>query len=157
MQKRYGFYHPSAEAVASIMCDLPYKIGNTIFFNLVLYFMTNLRRTPSAFFTFILFSFFTTLVMSTLFRTFGAMSSTLVQALVPSAIIILALNIFTGLVVPPTAMVTWFRWIYYIDPLAYAFESLIVIEFLYRDFDSSAFVPRCPGFENIPGLSSVCI
>jgi len=138
------------------MCDLPYKIGNTIFFNLVLYFMTNLRRTPSAFFTFILFSFFTTLVMSTLFRTFGAMSRTLVQALVPSAIIILALNIFTGFVVPPTAMVPWFRWINYIDPIAYAFESLMVNEFWDRDFDCSAFVPRGPGFENIPGLSRVC-
>src|SRR3569833_132986 len=126
MQKRYGFYHPSAEAVASIMCDLPYKIGNTIFFNLVHYFMTNLRRTPSAFFTINLFSNFTTQVKSTLFRTFGAMSRSLVQARVPSAIIILALIIFTGFVVPPTAMVPWFRWINYIDPIAYAFESLMV-------------------------------
>lgn len=30
--------------------DIPYKVTNTILFSLVLYFMTNLRRTPGAFF-----------------------------------------------------------------------------------------------------------
>ena len=126
---------------------MPYKIGNAIFFNLVLYFMTNLRRTPSAFFIFLLFSFVTTLVMSTLFRTFGAMSRTLVQALVPSAIIILALNIYTGFVVPPIGMVPWFRWINYVDPIAYAFESLMINEFWDRSFDCSTFVPSGPGYD----------
>lgn len=42
-QARYAFYHPSAEAVASMLTDLPYKILNAICFNLVIYFMTNLR------------------------------------------------------------------------------------------------------------------
>lgn len=37
---RYAFYHPSAEAWASMITDMPYKIGNTIAFNVVLYFMT---------------------------------------------------------------------------------------------------------------------
>lgn len=43
---RYAFYHPSAEAFASMFCDLPYKISNAIIFSLTLYFMTNLRREP---------------------------------------------------------------------------------------------------------------
>jgi ABC-type multidrug transport system permease subunit len=29
-----------------MITDLPYKITNAIFFNLILYFMTNLRREP---------------------------------------------------------------------------------------------------------------
>ncbi len=33
--ERYAFYHPSAEAFASVICDLPYKIVNAIFFNLI--------------------------------------------------------------------------------------------------------------------------
>lgn len=33
---RYAFYHPSAEAVSSALMDLPYKILNTIVFNLVI-------------------------------------------------------------------------------------------------------------------------
>jgi ABC-type multidrug transport system permease subunit len=139
-----------------MLCDLPYKIGNCIFFNLVLYFMTNLRRTPSAFFVFLLFSFMTTLCMSTLFRCFGAMSRSLVQALVPSACIILALNIYTGFIVPPPSMVPWFRWINYVDPIGYAFEALMVNEFWDRSFSCNTFVPSGPGYGGISELSRIC-
>jgi ATP-binding cassette, subfamily G (WHITE), member 2, PDR len=37
---KYAFYHPFSEAIASMICDLPNKIGTAIFFNLALYFMT---------------------------------------------------------------------------------------------------------------------
>lgn len=47
---RYALYHPSAESYASMLTDLPYKIGNTIVFNCILYFMTNLNRQPGNFF-----------------------------------------------------------------------------------------------------------
>ena len=83
-----------------MLCDLPNKILTSIFFNLVLYFMTNLRRTPSAFFIFYLFSFVCTLAMSMFFRLLGACSRSLAQAMAPAAILILALVIYTGFVVP---------------------------------------------------------
>ena len=67
-QTRYGFYHPSAESFSSVLVDMPYKIGNNICFNLVIYFMTHLRREPGHFFYFILVSFLMTLAMSGVFR-----------------------------------------------------------------------------------------
>ena len=66
---RYALYHPSAEAFASMITDIPYKIVNSFCFNLVLYFMASLRREPGPFFFFILVSFIVTLVMSMMFRT----------------------------------------------------------------------------------------
>jgi ABC-type multidrug transport system permease subunit len=33
---RYAFYHPSAEAVASALMDMPYKVLNTIIFNVII-------------------------------------------------------------------------------------------------------------------------
>ena len=51
---RYAFYHPSAEAFASMLCDIPYKVLNCIFFSLVIYFMSNLRREVGLFFFFTL-------------------------------------------------------------------------------------------------------
>ncbi|KAK3312070.1 putative ABC transporter [Apodospora peruviana] len=146
-QVRYAFYRPSAEAMAGLICDLPYKIGNAVFFNLVLYFMTNLRREPAAFFTFLIFTFVTTLVMSNMYRTFGALSRTLAQALVPAALIVLALIMYTGFVIPPTSMVPWFRWINYVNPIAYAFESLMINEFSDRMFGCANFVPSWPGHD----------
>lgn len=104
-QSKYAFYHPSSEAIASMLCDLPNKILTSIFFNLTLYFLTNLRRTPSAFFIFYLFSFMCVLAMSMVFRSIGALSRTLAQAMAPAAVLILSLVIYTGFVIPTGEMV----------------------------------------------------
>ena len=111
-----------------MLCDLPNKIGTTIVFDLTLYFLTNLRRTPEAFFTFFLFTFVCTLTMSMFFRCIAALSRTLAQAMAPAAIAILALIIYTGFAIPTRYMKPWFRWINYIDPVAYAFEALMINE-----------------------------
>ncbi|GAW17660.1 hypothetical protein ANO14919_071200 [Xylariales sp. No.14919] len=138
---RYALYHPAAEAVSSMLCDLPYKVINTIVFNTSLYFLTNLRREPGAFFFFLLFSFFTVLGMSMIFRTIASSSRTLSQALVPAAILILDLVVFTGFIVPVDYMLSWCRWLNYVDPLAYAFESMMVNEFSGRQFTCTEIIP----------------
>lgn len=123
---KYAFYHPFSEAVASMICDLPNKILCSVFFNLALYFMTGLRRTPGAFFTFLLFSFVAVLNMSMFFRSIASMSRSLAQAMAPAAIFILALIIYTGFTIPIADMHPWFRWINYVDPVAYVFEALMI-------------------------------
>ena len=155
-QSKYAFYHPFSEAVASIICGLPEKILTSIFFNITLYFLTNLRRTPGAFFTFYLFSFTCTLAMSMLFRTIGALSRTLAQAMAPAAVFILALVIYTGFTVPIRDMHPWFRWINYLDPVAYAFEALMINEFSHRRFDCSTYVPQGNGYENLSADERIC-
>lgn len=137
-------YHPFTEAVASMLCDMPYKLLNMVTFNVTLYFMTHLRRTPGAFFTFLVFSLVTTLTMSMIFRTIASSSRTLSQALVPAAILILGLVIYTGFTIPPTNMLGWSRWMNYIDPIGYGFESLMVNEFHNRNFTClpASFVPK---------------
>ncbi|KAF4498000.1 ATPase, partial [Fusarium agapanthi] len=138
---RYAMYHPSSEAVASMLCDMPYKILNAFMYNLTLYFMTNLRREPGPFFFFLFITFITTLCMSMIFRTIASASRTLSQAMVPAALLILALVTFTGFVIQIDYMHGWCRWINYVDPLAYAFESLMVNEFHNRKFECNLFIP----------------
>lgn len=153
--QRYALYHPSAEAYASMLTDIPYKIGNAVCFNLALYFMTNLRREPGRFFFFLLISFMLTLVMSMLFRTIASVSRTLQQALTPTAILILAIVIYTGFAIPVPYMLGWARWMNYLDPVAYAFEALMVNEFHGRNFfcDGSQLVP---GYPDASIQNSVC-
>ncbi|KAI9367195.1 ABC-2 type transporter-domain-containing protein [Aspergillus egyptiacus] len=157
-QARYAMYHPFAEAIASMMCDMPYKTINAVTFNIPLYFMTKLRQEPGAFFTFLLFSYVTTLTMSMLFRTMAASSRTLSQALVPAAILILGLVIYTGFTIPTRNMLGWSRWMNYINPIAYGFESLMVNEFEGRVFRCSdaEWIPSGPGYESIPHSNKVC-
>ncbi|KAJ5399552.1 hypothetical protein N7465_010041 [Penicillium sp. CMV-2018d] len=155
-QSRYAFYHPFTEAVASMLCDVPYKLANSFTFNIPLYFMSNLKREPGAFFIFWIFSLVTTFTMSMVFRTFGAASRSLAQALVPAALLILGLVIYTGFIIPTKDMLGWSRWMNYIDPIAYSFESMMVNEFRYREFACLAFVPSGEGYENVDAINTIC-
>lgn len=157
--KTYAFYHPVSEAIASMVCDIPNKLTTSIFFSLTLYFMTNLRREPGAFFIFYLFGFSCTLAMSMIFRTMASVSRTLSQALVPAALLILALVIYTGFAIPISYMKPWFRWINYLNPVGYAFESMMINEFRNRRIPCTVFVPSgtvSPEYENVSGNERVC-
>ncbi|KAH6633454.1 ABC transporter CDR4 [Boeremia exigua] len=154
---RYALYHPSAEAFASMLTDMPYKIANAITFNLVLYFMTNLRREPGNFFFFVLISFTLTLVMSMFFRSIASLSKSLVQALAPAAILILGLVIYTGFAIPPSYMLGWSKWIRYVNPVSYGFEALMINEFVGRQYECNAFVPQGPSYNlAADSLSHAC-
>ncbi|KAH8697976.1 ABC-2 type transporter-domain-containing protein [Talaromyces proteolyticus] len=132
--KRFALYRPSAEAIASMLTDMPYKMLNTITLNTTLYFMANLRREPGAFFFFLFVMFLLTLVMSGLFRTIASVTRSLEQALAPGSVFVIGIIVYTGFVIPPNYMLGWSRWIKYINPLGYGFESLMVNEFSGRYF-----------------------
>ena len=141
-QFQLAFYHPYTEAIASMLCDIPNKLLLTAFFNVPFYFLANMRRTPAAFFTFYLFAFTSLLTGSMLYRTIGAMSRTLSASIAPGADFILMLVIYTGFVLPIPSMHPWFRWFGYINPVGYAFESLMINEFSGRNFPCATFVPQ---------------
>ncbi|KAK4498394.1 hypothetical protein PRZ48_011052 [Zasmidium cellare] len=138
---QYAFYHPSAEGLASMLADIPYKTVNAIVSNLTLYFMVNLRRSPGPFFFFVLILFFVNLTMSMMFRCMASLSRTLPAALVPAGIVILIVATFSGFVLPIDYMLGWCRWLNWLDPVAYAFESLVINEFHNRNFTCSQIVP----------------
>lgn len=61
--------------------------------------------------------------------------------MVPASIMMLALLIVTGFVVPIHYMPSWCRWINYLNPVAYGYESLMVNEFSGREFACSSYIP----------------
>ncbi|WYZ42701.1 hypothetical protein EsH8_VI_000400 [Colletotrichum jinshuiense] len=139
---RYALYHPSAEAVAAMLVDLPYKLVNALFINVPIYFMTNLRRESAGpFFFFLLLSFTITVSMSMIFRFLGSVTKTTSQALAPSAIILLALMLFSGFAIPQADLSDWIGWLRWINPVFYAQESLALNEFVGRNFSCTEFVP----------------
>lgn len=127
-QSQYAFYHPCVEAVASIIGDFPSKVITSILFNVAIYFLTNLRRSVSAFFTFWVFGFVCLVTMSMFFRMVGSLSRTVAQTMAPVAIFLVNYIIYTGFVLPPEYMRPWLSWVRHIDPVAYAFESLMLNE-----------------------------
>lgn len=153
---QYAFYRPSAEAIASMISDLPNKFLLTASFNIPFYFLANMRRTPAAFFTFYLFAFTSLLIGSMLTRTIGAMSRTLTGSIAPGADFILMLVIYTGFVLPIPNMRPWFRWFRYINPVGYAFESLMINEFSGRQFRCSDYVPQGSRYADVDPQQKIC-
>lgn len=153
---RYALYHPSAEAISAMIMDLPYKVVNSMLINVTLYFMTNLRREPGAFFMYFLVSFTTTMTMSMLFRFIGSVTQTAAQAFAPSSIILLGLALYTGYAIPPVNLQGWIGWLRWINPLFYGLETLMVNEFVGRGFPCDHRIPSGPGYSSALSKESVC-
>ncbi|OAA51503.1 ATP-binding cassette transporter ABC1 [Metarhizium rileyi] len=149
----YAFYHPAAEAAAGIVADIPVKFVTAVAFNLVLYFLADLRREPGPFFLYFLITYVSIFVMSAVFRTMAAATKTVSQAMTLSGVLVLALVIYTGFAITVPLMHPWFSWIRWINPVFYAFEILVANEFHNREFTCSSIVP--PYSPNI-GDSWVC-
>lgn len=129
-----SFYHPFAEALSTVIADLPVHMITAVIFNVTLYFLGGLRRDAAQFFVFFLFALLTRLSMTGLFRTVGSATKTISQALAISAVMILAIVIYTGFTIPRPDMHPWLKWLSWINPIAYAFEGMLVNEFHGRQF-----------------------
>ena len=97
-----------------------------------------------------------TMTMSMIFRSIAAVSRKFVQAMTPAAIIMSALVIYTGFAIPVKKMRGWSRWINYVDPIGYGFESLMINEFHNRRFDCAVFVPSGQGYSGLTGDQFIC-
>jgi ATP-binding cassette, subfamily G (WHITE), member 2, PDR len=153
---RYALYHPSAEALSSMLVDLPYKLVNAIITNTTMYFMGNLRREPGAFFFFLMVIFTTTMTMSMLFRLIASVTKSIAQAMAPSAIILLGLVLYTGFTIPTQYMRSWISWCRWANPIFYGLESIMLNEFAGRDFACANYVPSGLGYQNGPPDSRAC-
>jgi ABC-type multidrug transport system ATPase subunit len=140
-QAGYAFVHPFTEALAGLVVDLPIKVIRISIFTVVLYFMANLRREAGAFFTHYLFLLTAVLAMSGLFRSIGALTKTVGQAMAIAGVIVLCIVVYTGFTLPQPYMHPWLSWIRWINPIYYTFEGLVANEFHGRTFDCSEFIP----------------
>ncbi|TLD04992.1 uncharacterized protein PgNI_09248 [Pyricularia grisea] len=153
---RYALYRPSVEALSAMVADLPYKIVNAIIMNTILYFMGNLRREAGAYFFFLLINFVMTLSMSMMFRLIASVTKTISAAMAPASIILLAIVLYTGFSIPVQYMQVWLGWLRWINPVYYGLESIMLNEFLGRNFECTSFIPSGSSYNNVPSSSRVC-
>ncbi|MCJ1447807.1 MAG: hypothetical protein MMC23_008319 [Stictis urceolatum] len=149
--KSFTFYHPAAFCIAQITADIPVILFQVSAFSIVLYFMVGLTTSAGAFFTFWALLVTTTFAMTALFRAIGAAFSTFDAASKVSGLMISALIMYTGYMIPKTKMHPWFVWIYWIDPLAYGFEALLGNEFHNKSIPcvNNNLVPSGPSYTNL--------
>lgn len=154
--KTYAFYRPSADALASIITELPSKFIIAICFNLIYYFLVNFRRSPGHFFFYFLIAITSTFTMSHLFRSIGAACTTLEQAMLPASILLLILSIYAGFVIPKGNILGWSKWLYYLNPIARSMEAMVANEFAGRTFECSQFIPAGGEYDELPLALKIC-
>lgn len=154
-QNSYAFYHPATEAIAGIVADIPVKLLQSAVFNLVLYFLAQLRYTPGQFFLFYLTTYIATFVMAAIFRTTAAVTKTASQAMAGAGVLVLVLVIYTGYVIRIPEMPVYFGWLRWINPIFYAFEILLANEFHGVNFPCDSFIPSGTGYAQ-QGTAFIC-
>ncbi|OAL44734.1 hypothetical protein IQ07DRAFT_521429 [Pyrenochaeta sp. DS3sAY3a] len=127
--KNFAFFNPAAFCIAQVAADIPILVFQITSFVSILYWMTALKATAVAFFTHWLVVYVVTLVMTAMMRTIGAAFPSFNSASKVSGFAITATIVYMGYEIPKPAMHPWFVYIYWINPLAYGFESLMANEY----------------------------
>ncbi|KAG0352588.1 hypothetical protein BGZ54_002680 [Gamsiella multidivaricata] len=154
--KNYAMYRPSSFGLAQIVLDIPIIVVHNLLFAIVLYFLSGLQRTAGKFFVFVLILSLATGCMTAFFRMWGCASKTFDDATKYSGVLLLALVLYSGYLIPYQAMHPWFIWIFWINPLAYAFKALMANEMSGLRFSCEApyLIPYGPGYDNL--ANQVC-
>ena len=123
--KQYALYRPSAYYIAQVVMDIPYCVAQVLLYQICSYFMMGLNLTAGKFFTSSLILFFLTMCMTGFFRFFGAITSSFFLATQITGVLLIATTTYTGYTIPYKKMHPWLSWIYWINPITYAYKSLI--------------------------------
>jgi ABC-type multidrug transport system ATPase subunit/ABC-type multidrug transport system permease subunit len=127
--RQFALYHPAAFCIAQVAADIPILLVQITLFSLPIYWMTGLKHTAAAFFTYWVIVFSVTMTMTAAFRVTGAMFKTFDAASKVSGLLVTALVVYTGYMIQRPQFHSWLGWIYHVDPLAYGFEALLANEF----------------------------
>jgi ABC-type multidrug transport system permease subunit len=152
-QKRFGFYRPTAFCIANALTDIPVVMLQVTIFSIILYFMAALQTNAAKFFTFWIVVNANNLVFIQLFRMVGALCGHFGTASQLTGLLSTVFFVYGGYLIPFQSMHVWFRWIFYLNPAAYAFESLMANEFagLALDCVAPQYVPFGAGYEDTVG------
>ncbi|KAE9401914.1 pleiotropic drug resistance ABC transporter [Gymnopus androsaceus JB14] len=146
-QTNYSMYRPSAVAIANTFADMPFSAVRVLIFNICVYFMSNLNRSAGGFFTFHIFNYIAFLTMQGFFRTFGQLCTNFDSAFRLAAFFIPNFIEYTGYLEPVNSMKRWLFWIYYLNPIAYAWQGIMENEFrrINLTCDGTYIIPRNGG------------
>ncbi|KAG9009142.1 hypothetical protein FRB94_012414 [Tulasnella sp. JGI-2019a] len=161
-QTAYKLFRPAALSIANTVADIPFSLTRVFIFNVILYFMTGLYRSGGAFWTFHLLVWMAFLTMQAIFRTIGVLCPNFDSAFRVAVFVVPNLISYSGYLIPRKSMQVFLYWIYYINPMAYAFNGLMENEFKHVNLecDGNYVTPRnAPGQTTYPstvGPNQVC-
>ncbi|KDN44914.1 putative SNQ2-ABC transporter [Tilletiaria anomala UBC 951] len=153
--KKFAMVHPSADALANTLLDIPVRLISIIVFDVLLYFMTGLARTADQFFILLATTALLTYTMVAFFRFLAASFRSEANAVLLGGLAIIDFSLYAGYIIPRPSMV-WWRWLSYCNPIAFGFEILMANEFRRLRVPCALYIPYGPTYANVPIENKAC-
>ncbi|XVF74664.1 hypothetical protein PTKIN_Ptkin13bG0129600 [Pterospermum kingtungense] len=128
-ERAAGMYSAMPYAIAQVLIEMPYVFVQSTIYGFIVYSMIGFEWTVEKVFWYLYFSYF-----SLLYFTFYGMMAVAVTpnhhiASIVSAAFYGLWNLFSGFIVPKPSMPAWWKWYYYICPVAWTIYGLVVSQF----------------------------
>ena len=104
-------------------------------FGSIIYWMVGMAPSGQLFFIYIAILFIFSLVMNQTLSIFAAISKTKTGVQGAGSCVLLMLILTSGFIVTPDQIPIYYRWIYWWNPLAWAYRALLVNEFTYSGYN----------------------
>ncbi|OEJ83075.1 ATP-dependent permease PDR12 [Hanseniaspora osmophila] len=154
--KTYSMYHTSAEALQEIFTEMPVKFVAVLVLCLISYWLPALKWQAGSFFQYLLYMFTVQQCTSFIFKLCATLTKDGGTAHAVGGLWVLMLSLAASFFLPIGQMHHWIRWFHYINPLTYAFESVMSTEFHGRQMLCSKLIPSGTNYENVSIENQVC-
>uniref|UniRef100_A0A453KM96 ABC transporter domain-containing protein n=1 Tax=Aegilops tauschii subsp. strangulata TaxID=200361 RepID=A0A453KM96_AEGTS len=122
-------YSPLPYALGQVAIELPYIFVQSLIYGVLVYAMIGFEWTAVKFFWYLFFMYFTLAY----FTFYGMMSVGLTPnynvASVASTAFYALWNLFSGFITPRTRIPIWWRWYYWLSPIAWTLNGLVTSQF----------------------------
>ncbi|CAL5359016.1 unnamed protein product [Camellia sinensis] len=128
-ERAAGMYSALPYAFGQVVIELPYIFVQTLIYGVIVYAMIGFEWTVAKFLWYLFFMYFTLLY----FTFYGMMTVAVtpnhnIASIVSSAFYGIWI-LFSGFVIPKTRIPVWWRWNYYICPMAWTLYGLVASQF----------------------------
>ncbi|XP_021764496.1 ABC transporter G family member 32-like isoform X1 [Chenopodium quinoa] len=145
-ERAAGLYSALPFAFAQVAIEFPYVFVQTIIYAAVFYAMAAFEWTALKFIWYMFFAFFTVLY----FTFFGMMTTAITPnhnvAAIIAAPFYMLWNLFSGLMIPYKRIPVWWRWYYWINPVAWSLYGLLTSQY----GDDNTLVKLSDGVRSVP-------
>jgi hypothetical protein len=109
---------------------------DVLIFGSIIYWMVGFVAKATNFFIFIAVLFVFSIVMNQMLSIFAAVSKTKTAVQGLSACVLLFLVLFSGFIVNPDVIPSYYVWIYWWNPLAWTYRALVINQFQSSEYDA---------------------
>jgi len=124
-----NFYHTTAFVVARLAASLPMRAIEILAFGIPVYWMVGLDASASAFFLYLVILLTYAFALKILYGIIAQILPNKQNVLSFGTFLVLLFSLFGGFIVYPEVIPDHYQWLYWSNPMAWAFQALLLNEF----------------------------